>query len=413
VQVWFDKTFSKIGGLIVRRIVLSLLVLFLICSSLQPVYAATIEDNLNENLNAFMNSSSSLQDQENLQQQLETSAVSQSESIQESIDVLKSEIDQDNLVIEQHQETIVNLDAEQQKLADQQKQDAETLASYVKNQYTDSDTPYLTYISWLVSSTSFKDLINRSSYLDTILSFYRDLSVKISTNSEVIAAKRSLEQGETKKLTDEVQSKQQLMDGLSEAMAKQTELINSITTDQAQTTQAQSRGQNSMSETQRLIAAEQIQAQLATQAKYQQILASELKADSIQGTFSTPVKFNGQIGQLLSFASTFLGVPYTWGGTYPQFDCSSFVQYVYGHFEIKLSRVTWDQYNEGQSVTRDNLKAGDLVFFSTYQAGPSHVGIYLGSGIMIDSSNSGVSYANINSDYWSSRYYGARRVIAL
>ena len=63
-----------------------------------------------------------------------------------------------------------------------------------------------------------------------------------------------------------------------------------------------------MSETERLVAAEQMQTQLATQAKYQQILASQLKADSILGSFSTPVKLNGQVGQLLSFASTFIGV---------------------------------------------------------------------------------------------------------
>ncbi|MDR3541605.1 MAG: NlpC/P60 family protein [Desulfosporosinus sp.] len=408
MQVWSSKTFNKKRVITICSMFLSLLVLILTCCSIQPVSAATIEDNLS----AFINTSSSLQDQANMQQQLETSAVSQSESIQDSIDVLKNTIAQDNTIIAQHKETIANLDAEQQKLADQQKQDTETLVSYVRNLYTDGDTPYLTYVSWLVSSTSLTDLINRSSYIDTILSFYHDLSVKISANSQVIAAKRSLEQNETQKLTDEVQSNQQLIDGLSVALAKQNELLNSITNDEAQTTQAQSRGQNTLSETQRLIAAEHMQAQLATQAEYQQILESELKSDSVLGTFSTPMKLDGQVGQLLSFGSTFLGVPYTWGGTYPQFDCSSYVQYVYGHFGIKLSRVTWDQYNEGQSVARDNLKAGDLVFFSTYQAGPSHVGIYVGNGIMINSSNSGVSYANLNSDYWSSRYYGARRVIA-
>ncbi|HZK83145.1 MAG TPA: NlpC/P60 family protein [Desulfosporosinus sp.] len=53
-------------------------------------------------------------------------------------------------------------------------------------------------------------------------------------------------------------------------------------------------------------------------------------------------------------------------------------------------------------MTKDSLVAGDLVFFSTYLPGPYHVGIYVGNGIMINSSNSGVSYASINSQYWSS-----------
>ena len=255
-------------------------------------------------------------------------------------------------------------------------------------------------------------MINRSSYVDTILSFYRDLRVKIGENSDVIKAKQSLEQDEIKKLSDRVQSNQQLLGGLSIALAKQTSLITSLTQDELQAMQAQSRGQQNTSDTQRLIAAEQLQAQPAAQVKYLQILASQHASDNSQRTISTPVTLNGQVGELLSFASTFLGVPYTWGGIYPQFDCSSYVQYVYGHFGISLNRVTWDQYGEGQSVSIDNLAAGDLVFFSTYQPGPSHVGIYVGNGIMIDSSNSGVSYASINSQYWSSRYYGARRVIA-
>lgn len=403
MQGWSLRMIFKINYSIIRRLFISSLVFILICSSVQPVSAATPEDNLS----TIKSESSSLAGQENLQQLLEASAVSQAQSIQDSIDVLKSAIDQDNLAIEQHKKAIADLDAEQQTLDDQQKKDTQALENYVRNQYTEEDTPYLTYLSWLVSSTSIEDLINRVSYVDTILSYYRNLRVKIATSSEELKAKRSLEQEETQKLADEVQSKQQLADGLSVALAKQNELVRSITNDTAQ-----SRGQENISETQRLIAAEQMQAQLATQAEYQQLLASQLKSDSLQGTLSAPVKLNGQVGELLSFASTFLGVPYTWGGTYPEFDCSSYVQYVYGHFGIKLSRVTWDQYGEGQSVSRDDLQAGDLVFFSTYQAGPSHVGIYLGNGIMINSSNSGVSYASIDSDYWSGRYYGARRVIA-
>lgn len=402
------NTISKTGVLEFRRQFLIVLVIIIICSSSQPTYAATLTDDIS----AFANASGSLQDQANIQQQLEASALSQAQSIQESIDVLKSAVDQDNLVIDQHQKNIANLDLDQHNLTLQQEKDTETLSNYLKNQYTDGDTPYLTYVSWLVSSTSIKDLITRYSYIDTILSYYRDLKDKISASSEVIKTKRNLEQDETKELTDEVQSKQQILDSLSAAQQKQLELVNSITNDEAQTMQAQNSGQQTISETQRLIAAEQMQAQLAAQAKYQQLLAAQLAADSSLGTFTKPVKLNGKVDQLLSLASTFLGVPYTWGGTYPQFDCSSYVQYVFGQFGIKLNRVTWDQYNEGQSVSRNNLQAGDLVFFSTYQAGPSHVGIYVGNGIMINCSNSGVSFANLNSDYWFSRYYGARRVIA-
>lgn len=406
------KMLSKTGVNIFKRVGSSILVIILICLPIKPVYADTLPTPAYDQLTSLENDPISLQDQDNLQQQLENLVATQAQSIQDSIDVLKSAIDQDNLDIEQHKKNIADLNTEQQKLTDQQKTNKEALGSYVKNQYIEGDTPYLTYVSWLVGSTSFGDLINRWSYVNTILSYYGDIKAKLTATSEEITAKQSMERDETNKLTAEVKSKQQLVDALSVALAKQNELVKSITNDPLLSSQTQSRGLSDDSETQRLIAAEQLQAQLATQAKYQQLLASQLASDSSQGTLSNPVKLNGQVGQLLSFASTFLGVPYTWGGTYPQFDCSSYVQYVYGHFGISLKRVTWDQYNEGQSVSRDNLQAGDLVFFSTYQAGPSHVGIYVGNGIMINSSNSGVSFANINSSYWSSRYYGARRVIA-
>jgi len=343
---------------------LGIIVPILICSPLQPVYATSLYDNLS----TVNNASSSLPGLTKVQNSPGDSALSQAESIQASIDELKKVIDQDNIALDQHKQAITKLNAEQQTLAEQQKKDTATLGSYVKSQYIEGDNSSINYFTLLVSSKSLGDLIDRSSYVDTILSYYRDLKAKIAANSEVIKTKQSLEQVETKKLTTEIQSKQLLSDGLNVALAKQTELDNSIAN-----ADALSRGQQAS---------------------------------------STPVQLNGQVGQLLSFASNFLGVPYTWGGTYPQFDCSSYVQYVYAHFGINLGRVTWDQYGQGQSVSRDSLQPGDLVFFSTYQAGPSHVGIYVGDGMMIDSSNSGVSYASIDSQYWSSKYYGARRVIA-
>lgn len=411
-MIYFVKMLSITRLNILQRTCLSILVLIIICFPIKPVYADIPPTSPNDQPTTLQSNPTSLQNQDTIQQQLEDLAATQAQSIQESINVLNSAIDQDNLAIDQHNKNIADLNSEQQKLAGQQKTNTEALGNYVKSQYTEGDTPYFSYISWLVGSTSFGDLINRWSYVDTILSYYGDLKAKITATSKELTAKQSIELDETNKLTDEVKSKQQLIDALNVALTKQTELVKSMTSDPLLSIQTQSRGEQDDSETQRLIAAEQLQAQLATQAKYQQLLASQLASDSSQGTLNKPVKLNGQVGQLLSFASTFLGVPYTWGGTYPQFDCSSYVQYVFGHFGISLKRVTWDQYTEGQSVSRDNLQAGDLVFFSTYQAGPSHVGIYVGNGIMINSSNSGVSFANINSSYWSSRYYGARRVIA-
>jgi cell wall-associated NlpC family hydrolase len=92
---------------------------------------------------------------------------------------------------------------------------------------------------------------------------------------------------------------------------------------------------------------------------------------------------------VIAYASNFLGTPYLWGGTTPAgFDCSGFTQYVYRHFGIYIGRTTYDQIKDGYAVSRDQLQPGDLVFFG--QGGsPSHMGIYIGNGMYINSPRTG------------------------
>ncbi|MBC2582037.1 C40 family peptidase [Clostridium sp. DJ247] len=95
-------------------------------------------------------------------------------------------------------------------------------------------------------------------------------------------------------------------------------------------------------------------------------------------------------GNVIAYASNFLGTPYVWGGTSPSpgFDCSGFTQYVYAHFGVSLGRTTYDQINNGTSVSRDQLQPGDLVFFGT-SSNPHHMGIYIGDGAYIHAPRTG------------------------
>lgn len=114
---------------------------------------------------------------------------------------------------------------------------------------------------------------------------------------------------------------------------------------------------------------------------------------------------------LIDNAMSLLGIPYVSGGTSRSgFDCSGFTQYVFKGSDISLPRTAAEQFNVGSSVSRDQLKSGDLVFFTTYAPGASHVGIYIGDGHFVAASNSGVSISSLNENYYSSRYLGARRV---
>ena len=153
-------------------------------------------------------------------------------------------------------------------------------------------------------------------------------------------------------------------------------------------------------------------------------LASGLDADGLVGpsTYSALLgkampevsRGTSSIGRrVVAESMQYLGVPYVFGGTTPSgFDCSGYVRYVFANAGIYLPRTADAQYECGYSVSTAELVPGDLVFFSTYEAGPSHVGIYLGDGNFINAaSSSGVSIASLYSSYWGSCYIGARRVM--
>jgi len=114
---------------------------------------------------------------------------------------------------------------------------------------------------------------------------------------------------------------------------------------------------------------------------------------------------------VVDHALSLLGVPYVFGGTSRSgFDCSGYTQYVFKASGISLPRTAAEQFNVGSSVSRGQLQSGDLVFFTTYASGASHVGIYIGGGEFVSASNSGVSISSLGSGYYASRYLGARRV---
>ncbi len=128
---------------------------------------------------------------------------------------------------------------------------------------------------------------------------------------------------------------------------------------------------------------------------------------------------NSFVFQILSEAESYLGTPYRYGGTTRRgIDCSAFVQSVFSIFEHELPRVSSAQAKEGRPVAKDELRAGDLVFFATGGgARVSHVGIVHnvsdnGEIEFIHASTSkGVIVTPLSDSYWSKRYLYAKRII--
>ncbi|MBQ9697840.1 MAG: C40 family peptidase [Acidaminococcaceae bacterium] len=117
--------------------------------------------------------------------------------------------------------------------------------------------------------------------------------------------------------------------------------------------------------------------------------------------------------KILKTAAQYKGVPYVFGGTTPRgFDCSGYVQYVFAKHGVRLTRTADTQALEGKYVSRKALRPGDLVFFTTYEPGASHVGIYAGNNRFWNATSSrGIMLSDLTDSYWGPRYYTARRIL--
>lgn len=144
-----------------------------------------------------------------------------------------------------------------------------------------------------------------------------------------------------------------------------------------------------------------------------------MKKILILSILSFGLLFSGIAGNITAEASSsvtavakkYIGVPYKYGGSTPSgFDCSGFVKYSYNKVGEELPRTTSDMYKKGKKISKKKLKKGDLVFFTTYKKGASHVGIYIGNNKFIHSASNGVRIDELSNSYWKSKYYGAKRI---
>ena len=140
--------------------------------------------------------------------------------------------------------------------------------------------------------------------------------------------------------------------------------------------------------------------------------SGEYQDYDIPGEALTDEKFR----KMITEAEKYLGYPYVWGGSSPStsFDCSGFVSWVINHCGNgwTVGRQTANGLmGKCDIIPKSEAKPGDLIFFQkTYNtSGASHVGIYVGNGMMIHCGNP-ISYASIETNYWRQHYYCMGRI---
>lgn len=157
--------------------------------------------------------------------------------------------------------------------------------------------------------------------------------------------------------------------------------------------------------------------------------------------YSNTKSLTNEQSKLEDIVRSLLGVPYVWGGVSPTrgMDCSGFTQYVMRQLGYNIPRVSYNQSEFGQLIPRTSLRIGDLLFFDTrnprnlndiktpteemLQASlveddfapntVSHVGIYVGNGIMAHASSGDgyITYTSLDKSYYRNRFINARRIL--
>jgi cell wall-associated NlpC family hydrolase len=198
----------------------------------------------------------------------------------------------------------------------------------------------------------------------------------------------------------------------NQALSKLTGAVNQANAAQAQATDAQNRAQGAKDAAAQLVndisarkkALEDQKAQL--EAANGNLSAADRAAQRATGGAIPNVKAPGPAAQAaVNAALSKLGSAYVWGATGPStFDCSGLMVWAYNKAGISLPRSSSAQSQTGTPVSRDQLQPGDLVF---YYSPVSHVGMYIGNGMMVHAPTSGdvVKIAPLQS-----QYAGARRV---
>ncbi|MCB8815965.1 C40 family peptidase [Desulfosporosinus shakirovi] len=384
-----------------KTTLISIIGVFLLVASSMPARA----DNLQQQLNQSQQQANQLNGVLKAQQEKVASATTEVMALKQSVEVLNDSIDREQAKLTEEQKNLKDLEDQQQKLETKRQEHIKALGQVLRSNYEDGVT---TYLAVLFEATSLSDFIDRADKIQMIVSNHGKLQEEIIKLKETMNSQMGLIEEKKVAIQASIEGKTETQQAVQQVLYKQQAVLDQLSKEEKAALNASLSAKAKVNRIQQLIEQEKLEAEYAEKEKNSPGTSSG--GGGVVGT----VTVSGGAKQVLNYASQFLGIKYVWGGTTPSpgFDCSGYVQYVYRNSGISLSRTSEQQFKNGISISKSDLKPGDLVFFATYSSGASHVGIYVGNNTMIHSSSGGVSYDDMTSSYWAKRYLGARRVIA-
>ena len=256
-------------------------------------------------------------------------------------------------------------------------------------------------IEVILAAKSIDDLLNRIDAVDRVSAQdTRVLREVKSFRAQAIESKRRLERAQ-KAQVQVVADKAAQRSSIEGQLAERQRLLSTIKDQIASLQAAEQRRQE------RLAAQAQARFRVTQQQSAEAAPEALIQSDSVQEAIAPAP--DARYGGVVGIAMQYLGTPYVWGGASPGgFDCSGFIMYVYSQVGVSLPHHAASQYGMGTPVSRDQLQAGDLVFFN----GLGHAGIYIGGGQFIHSPHTGdvVKISSLSDSWYASTWVGARRI---
>jgi cell wall-associated NlpC family hydrolase len=412
-----------------KKILSSVLVFGIVCTMSSQVLADPLQDNLNSAKDKYNQNQSNLSDAQKKQSQLEGNIEildNQIEKNIEELDNLKIKIGAAQASIGDTEKSIESSDVEIKK-------EKAVYNAIMRSMYINGVSGY---IEVLFDSKNLSDFLSRAEIVERVTQADNKIITHLNQQENELQDKKNtiakdkeslvaMQNDSNVKLLDLSQKEAQEKPMVAQAQNAVSLLTNETASQKAEIDAINKQIRDAQVAKVAKVAQQTVQVKQQTSVNKGQAIPTQTAAPAPtqtspppqtsgqtqkSGQTPTPVQSTGGNQDLISYAESFEGVPYVYGGSTPSgFDCSGFTSYVFRHFGVDLLRTSEEQWGLGTSVSESDLEPGDLLFFEMASDGPGHVGIYIGNGLMIHAPHTGASVEVIPfTDNWG--YCGARRV---